>query len=450
MTEGEDQSPISSRGGLFDAWASLLERLFPHPFTLALLITLVTILAATVWTPHGLPELVGFWGDGLWSFLEFGMQMALILVTGQALAEAPLVARGLRYLSSIPKSNTQGVALVSVTAMSCAWANWGFGLIVGALLARQVADALAESLGEEEVCRGLLGAAGYTGLAFWHGGFSGSAPLAVSQPGHPLEDLTGVVSMEQTVFSLNNLALSLVLLVLVPLFLMALSHFGVATKNQPVAPRPKAVPRAAPTGMERMLVLAFAGLALFWWFGVREGLGLNIVIFAFLFLGLISHGSASAYAGALDRATGSISGIVLQFPFYAGIVGIAAKSGLVGLVSNGFVSASHAVESSLGFQPFLIFVFLSAGLANLFVPSGGGQWMIQGPIVIAAAEQLQIDKSTAIMAIAYGDQWTNLLQPFWALPLLSITGLKPAQLLSVTSLLLLYMGAIVSAALLLF
>ena len=446
----EHSSKEPSSGGFFDKWASLLERLFPNPFTLALLLTLVTILAAKIWTPNSFGELVAFWGDGLWDFLGFAMQMALILVTGQALAEAPFVAKGLNFFSNLPKSNTQGVALVSIIAMTAAWANWGFGLIVGALLARQVADALAESLGEEEVCRGLLGAAGYTGLAFWHGGFSGSAPLAVAETGHPLEDITGVLGMQQTVFSAKNLVLSLVLLTLVPLFLMALSHFGVATKNQPVAPRPKAELGEKPSGAEFFLILGFAGLALYWWFSLRVGLGLNTVIFAFLFLGLVSHGSASRYAAAMDRATGSISGIVLQFPFYAGIIGVAAKSGLVGVLSNGFVAASHAVESSLGFQPFLIFVFLSAGLANLFVPSGGGQWMIQGPIVITAAQQLDIDTSSAILAIAYGDQWTNLLQPFWALPLLSITGLKPAQLLSVTSLLLLWMGTIVSIALLLF
>lgn len=375
------------------------------------------------------------------------MQMALILVTGQALAEAPLVSRALDRISARPKTMSQGLVLVSFTAMVCAWLNWGFGLIVGAILARQVADSLASSLGEEAVSRGLLGAAGYTGLAYWHGGLSGSAPLTLAQPGHFLEEQIGVLPLSRTVLSSPNLILSLVLLVLVPVFLVALQHWGLSTTGQEVSPKLAPLEAKKVSFAERALVLMMVALAATWWFLFRDGLGLNAVIFAFLFLGLLAHGSAPSYAQALDRATAGISGIVLQFPFYAGIVGVASESGLVGVVSGGFVSASQNVQEAVGFQPFLIFVFLSAGLANLFVPSGGGQWMIQGPIVLEAANQLGIDPGAATMAVAYGDQWTNLLQPFWALPLLSITGLKPAQLLSVTTLLLLWVGVIISTAL---
>ena len=432
---------------LFASWARLLERVFPDPFTLSLILTLVTLAVAWLWTPHSAGELVSFWGTGLWSFLGFAMQMALILVTGQALAEAPLVARFLARLASLPKGTSQGVALVSFFAMVAAWLNWGFGLIVGALLARQVADSLALRLGEERVSRGLLGAAGYTGLAFWHGGLSGSAPLAVAQTGHFLEEQIGVIPISLTVLSAKNLGLSLALLILVPAFLVALNAAGLAAKKQPVEHRVKLERSGRVTLAERSLVVVISCLALLWWSGYRQGLGLNSVIFCFLFLGLLAHGAASLYARALDRAVGGVSGILLQFPFYAGIVGVASGSGLVRMVSDGFVAASQSVQATLGFQPFLFFVFLSAGLANLFVPSGGGQWMIQGPIVLAAAEELKVDSAAAILAVSYGDQWTNLLQPFWALPLLSITGLKPAQLLSVTTLLLLWVGGIVSLAL---
>jgi short-chain fatty acids transporter len=434
----------------FQVWARLLERLFPDPFTLSLLLTLVTLVVARLWTPHSVGELVSFWGSGLWSFLAFAMQMALILVTGQALAEAPIVANLLARLSSGPQTMSGGVALVSFCAMVAAWLNWGFGLIVGALLARQVADSLAERFGEEVVSRGLLGAAGYAGLAFWHGGLSGSAPLTVAEKGHFLEEQIGVVPLQLTVLSGQNLWLSLALLLLVPAFLVGLNRLGLASTNQPVEPRPHRPESRAIEPSERLLVVVMSLLALAWWVFYRDGLGLNSVIFGFLFLGLLAHGSASLYAGALDRATSGISGIVLQFPFYAGIVGMASESGLVGVVSAGFVTASQSVQETLGFQPFLLFVFLSAGLANLFVPSGGGQWMIQGPIVLSAAKELGIDAPDAILAVSYGDQWTNLLQPFWALPLLSITGLKPAQLLSITTLLLLWVGCIVGLALILF
>ena len=438
----------SRTGSLFSMWASLLERLFPDPFTLSLLLSLATIVFAKIWTPHGFTELVTFWGSGLWDFLRFAMQMALVLVAGQALAESPPVSRLLNKLAGVPKSMSQGVLVVSSFAMLGAWFNWGFGLVVGALLARRVSDSLARLLGEDRVSRPLLGAAGYTGLAFWHAGLSGSAPLAVAQADHLLADKIGALPLASTVFSSQNLVLSALLLVLVPLFLVGLNLVGFVVYGEEVESELELTRFARPKWYELTLVLSVSLLALFWWIHVRPGLGLNIIIFFFLFLGLAAHGSPRSYAAAIDRAVRGISGIVLQFPFYAGIAGVAAKSGLVVLISGQFVSLSQGVESALGFQPFLVFVFLSAGLANLFIPSGGGQWVIQGPVVIEASEKLGLDPGTAIMAIAYGDQWTNLLQPFWALPVLAITGLKPAQLLSVTTLLLIWMGLLVALALL--
>lgn len=442
------KSPQKISESPFSKWAVFLERVFPDPFTLALVLSFVTIALAKFWTPHGLTELVNIWGAGLWNFLKFAMQMALILVTGQALAESPPISRILGRLAALPKTMSQGVWVVCFWAMICAWLNWGFGLVVGALLARRVSDSLALSLGEERVSRGLLGAAGYTGLAFWHGGLSGSAPLAVAQADHALSDTIGIVPLSLTVMSTQNLVLSASLLILVPIFLAGLDRFGLVVYGEEIEADVRPIVDVKPNMREMCLVAAVSLLALFWWVQLRPGLDLNTVMFLFLFIGLAAHGSARSYSAAVDRAIRGVSGIVLQFPFYAGIAAVAAQSGLVTLISEQFVSASQAVQNSLGFQPFFLFVFLSAGLANLFVPSGGGQWVIQGPIVLEAAEKLGLSSDSAIMAIAYGDQWTNLLQPFWALPVLAITGLKPAQLLSVTTLLLVWMGFWVSLALL--
>ena len=439
----QNLSVEASRSGVLGAWAEFLERIFPHPFTLALFLTVLTSGVALVATPATASELVTFWGDGMWDFLKFAMQMLMVLVTGQALAESPLVSKVLQSLASWPKTMSQAVVLVSVAAMVGAWLNWGFGLIVGALLARQVSDRLAACLGEASVSRGLLGAAGYSGLAFWHCGISGSAPLAIAGAGHRLEGKMGVVGLEQTVYSTPNLILAGCLLLSVPLVLVLLSRFRIedsAIVAQTVARDIEPEPRVS--WMARFLVLLVALLAVVWWVRVRQGFGLNSFIFLFLFLGLVLHGSPTQYARAIDRSMGGVGGIVLQFPFYAGIAAIASKSGLVALVSTSFVTLSSSVEQATGFQPFLVFVFLSAGVANLFVPSGGGQWIVQGPIAIEAAQALSVSPSSATMAVAYGDQWTNLLQPFWALPLLSITGLKPAQLMAYTSVLLVWMGGL--------
>ncbi len=438
---------------LFSAWSRLLERLFPDAFTLALVLTLVAGGAAIVLTPYSGFQVLGFWAGGFWEFLTFAMQMVLILVTGQALALAPSVARLIDRLVEVPKSQKVGVVLVCLGAMVGGWLNWGFGLVVGAILARKVSDRLGALLGEDHINRGLIGAAGYTGMAFWHGGLSGSAPLTVATPGHFLDHMVGVLPLSETVFSVDNFSFTLLMLVAVPAFLWYLA--GVIPIGTPLAEtsaeRAKSEEAHGPiTPGQRLLAYTVAAVAAVWWFGFREGLGLDSLNFFFLFLGLLLHGSPVRYAKALDQGMSGVSGIILQFPFYAGIVGLSSGSGLIGQISEIFVDLSRWSQESLGFQPFLIFVFLSAGLVNLFVPSGGGQWMIQGPIVLQAAEQLAIPGSEAVMAVAYGDQWTNLLQPFWALPLLAITGLKPAQLLSVSSLLLLWMGALTCLALMFF
>lgn len=122
---------------------------------------------------------------------------------------------------------------------------------------------------------------------------------------------------------------------------------------------------------------------------------------------------------------GAASGILIQFPLYFGIMGIMKYSGLVGIFSSFLMGISNEVT-------FPLFTFFSAGLVNIFVPSGGGQWAVQGPIIVEAAQNLHIPLGKAIMALAYGDQITNMLQPFWALPLLGITGLKAKDIIPYT------------------
>jgi short-chain fatty acids transporter len=124
-------------------------------------------------------------------------------------------------------------------------------------------------------------------------------------------------------------------------------------------------------------------------------------------------------------------------------MGIMNHSGMVDIMSGFFVSISNETT-------FPIFTFISAGIVNIFVPSGGGQWAVQGPIIIEAANQLNVSIPKSVMALAYGDQLTNMLQPFWALPLLGITGLKAKEILPYTLILLVAGSAIFISGLLIF
>ncbi len=459
------------------------QRWVPDPFVLALLLTLVTLALAVAVTGEGPLEAVGQWGGrlaggevlpgerGFWKLLRFGMQMVLILVTGHALASAPVVGRLIRRVAGLPATARGAVALTALVAMTAGLVNWGLGLIVGALMAREVGRA-ARGRGLR-VHYPLLGAAGYTGLMVWHGGLSGSAPLKVTVASE-VQSLLGDVGLDpvpltHTIFSPMNLALTAALLVAVPLLLGAMLPEGedvvefdpavhggeAAAGGGSGAAGDRAAPRAegAATPAERLersrllawvaaaLALAYLGLYL-----GRVGLGrldLNTMNLAFLALGLLAHGSPRAYADAVAEGVRGASGIILQFPFYAGIMGLMALSGLAEVFVHGVVD----VAGPHSFGPL---TFASAGVVNLFVPSGGGQWAVQGPVVVQAAHALGVEPGKAIMAFAYGDEWTNMLQPFWALPLLAVTGLRASQLIGYTAALMLLVAPLYLGALLVF
>jgi short-chain fatty acids transporter len=333
--------------------------------------------------------------------------------------------------------------------MVAALLNWGLGLIVGAILAREIARS-ARRRGVR-IHYPLVVAAGYTGLLIWHGGLSGSAPVSVATPGHPLESLMGVIPVRETLLSPLNLTVTLFLLVAVPTLLALMAP--ARDEDLEEAPADEAAPPAAPTrertpatALEdsRLLVglIVLAGLGfLIPYFARRgwDGVNLSAINFTFLMAGLLLHGTPRRYAASVDEAVKGVGGILLQFPFYFGIMGMMAGAGLVERLAEGFVSGAGALGALGGpvGSAHAVLTFLSAGLVNLFVPSGGGQWAVQGPVAVEAARRLGTDLPTTVMGLAYGDQLTNMLQPFWALPLLAITRLHARAIIGYTALLML-------------
>ncbi len=428
-------------------------RWVPDPFSIAILLTVLTFALTTLAMGLGLPEVIGFWGGrlaggevlptekGLWKLLAFGMQMCLILVTGHALATSRPVQAAIDRIAAVPRSQGGAIALTSLVAMAAALVNWGLGLIVGALMAREVA--LAARRRGLRVHYPLLGAAGYTGLMVWHGGLSGSAPLTVTQT----KDLASIlgrpdvapITLAETLFSPLNLTVTALLLLAVPVMLAMMAPrepdeiIEIAADDAPArADGPLPPPRTPAERIERSRIvgglLAAAAIAYLVLYLGRIGVArvdLNAINLAFLAAGLLLHGSPRAYAEAVTDGARGCAGIILQFPLYAGIMGMMASSGLVAAMADSVAAAADA--TTLG--PLTL---LSAGAVNLFVPSGGGQWAIQGPIVVQSAEALGVPLGHAIMAFSYGDELTNMLQPFWALPLLGITGLAARDLIGYT------------------
>lgn len=433
----------------------LVKRCLPSPFVFCILLTLAVYAAAVLFGGQTFLEAAGFWSGGLWSLLGFSMQMALILMTGHVLAKAPLVGRALDGLAAKVKTPRTAVAAVTLVALAGCWLNWGFGLIVGAVFAK----ALARQV--KGVDYPLLVASAYSGFLIWHGGLSGSIPLALATEGADLAKLSGgtvqtAIPVAETLFAPFNLLIIAGLIIGLPLLNMAM------LPKSPIVADPEKLREDAPalperstfaqkTDDSRLLALAVVAMGAVYLYGHFSGKGfnlaLNVVIALFLFLGLAAHGTPERYGRAMEESARGISGIVLLFPFYGGIMGLmtgAAEGGtsLAAMLTQTFAAVSNS-------QTFPLLAFWSAGLVNVFVPSGGGQWAVQGPIMLPAGAQLGVSPVVSAMAVAWGDAWTNMIQPFWALPLLGIVGLDARAVMGYCLMALVYSGALISLVFLL-
>ena len=432
----------------------VLERWIPSALTFAIVLTLIVAILAFVLTGASPLEVVTSWGVGLSGLLEFMTQMCLILLLGHILANTGPVQALLTRLARVPGSAAFAYVFVFLVAAIASLITWGLGLVVGALLAREVA-VQARHRGIK-VHFPLLVAAGYSGMVVWHMGYSGSGPLTAATPDSFLAESLGgqIVPVSQTIFSTWNLLATLGVLIVCSVLFYLIAPKG----DAPVYLMPESVdPSAQPSFAEEVLTPAdridasriltlIVGLALVAYlivhFAQGGGLTLDIVNWSFLALIFLLVKNPFELIHLTKNAASNVGEILLQFPLYAGILGIMSGTGLIAVFSDAFVSIANPVS-------FGVLALLSAGLVNFFVPSGGGQFAVQGPIMLDAANQLGVDPSIAIMAVSYGDQWTNMLQPFWALPVLAIAGLKMRDILGYTFITFLGSGVVMALALLL-
>lgn len=429
-----------------------MERWIPSSLSFAIVLSLVVALLALVLTDAGPVQVVQGWGDGLSGLLAFMTRMCLILLLGHMLATTRPMRRLLVRLSRVPSNATGAYVFVFVVAALTSLLNWGLGLVTGALLARETAvQARARGL---KMHFPLLVAAGYSGFVVWHMGYSGSGPLTAATPRSFLADALGgrIIPVSQTMFAPWNIQAALAVIAV-----CALLFRWVAPKNYaaivelPAGVGSGSLAELKPpldTPADRLdasrLPTLFTGLVLTAYLVIhfRQGGGmtLDIVNWTFLALILVLVRGPFEIIELAQQASRHVGEILLQFPLYAGIMGMMASTGLIAVFSDAFVAMA-------GPRSFGVLVLLSAGLVNFFVPSGGGQFAVQGPIMLDAAAKLGVDPSVAIMAVAYGDQWTNMLQPFWALPVLAIAGLKMRDILRYTALTCLGSGVVMAVAL---
>ncbi len=424
----------------------VVNRWLPDPFLFAIILTIVVFIAAMVGTQQGPLAMVKAWGgsSGFWSLLLFSMQMALVLVLGSAMASAKVCKRALGAIASLAKNKMSAILITTFVSTVCCWLNWGFGLIAGALLAKEVARRV------RDVDYPLLIASAYSGFVIWHAGLSGSIPLTISG-GTTIEGVVYQAPNSATIFHPMNLIMVGVILVLMPFINYAMHPHPDQTITVDPALLEEEKERvyvidtpAAKLEHSRILwvITLVLGFAYIIYYFATEGfnLGLNIVNMIFMFLGILLHGDLRRYVDAIGDAASGAAGILLQFPFYAGIMGLMIAENDAGLslakiIANFFVTISNGTT-------FPVLTFLSAGIINFFVPSGGGQWAVQAPIVMPAAEKLGVEIGRAAMAVAWGDQWTNMIQPFWALPALGIAGLSARNIMGYLVIITIFTGVI--------
>ena len=464
-----DPSSASNLERALDAYARGFQRWLPSPFTIAVILTVVAALMAL--RQASAFEVLDAWRQGLWNegLIRFAFQAMFMLVLGHVLALAPPVLKALRKaIDWIVKAPVNAPAKVALLSMVMGWVNWGLGLIAGAILVRGVMDRRRQE-GEgsplASVSLGVLGAAGYTGLLVWHGGLGGSAPLKAAEVGHLASLVPNAIWADQLpeALTLSETALTgwsqavtwtvVVVVVLTFAWLGRRIQGGTANELPEFSREPPAPVNDGPAsggGMAEKLdrsravpyvlgLVCLVGAAVW---ALQSGPlsklafvtpdWINMVL---LGAALLGHGQVRGLLQALDEAISGASGILVQFPLYFGIMGMVSGTGLGAWLAEALVGATPAA-----WLPEALFV--SSGVLNVFVPSGGGQWAVQGPLVLEACHALGVPFERGIMAMAFGDELTNMLQPFWALPLLGITGLSARDILPYTLLVMVVAGAV--------
>lgn len=418
----------------------IFENLMPDPYVFAVLLTFLGALLAWKFAPNATPmSIAAAWYAGVFALFTFAFQMVIMLVAGYALATSPFIHRLLSKLAEIPKTPAAAISLTVLISLVMSWINWGLGLVTAALLAREIAKRV-------RIDFGWLVAAAYSGFVISTEGLSGSIALSQATHGSALnivEKVTGkILPLSETVFTRFNLVPIAVLLVVLPFVFRFLAPTEANTLvADPERLRAEDSLSAQKTNVEKdatiggkldnawilnVLLACFIGFALF--FEIKRlvstggSLDLNTVIMILLVLGLLLHFRPSAYIAAVKNAARTTGPLILQYPLYGGLMGIITTTGLAAVLSKIFINVSTA-------HTLPLFTYLTSLLITLFVPSGGGHWAVQGPFAIPAALKLHSSYAGTTMAVAMGESVANMLQPFFALPILAIAGIKMRRMM---------------------
>jgi short-chain fatty acids transporter len=433
-------------------FTNLMRKYLPDPFVFAIGLTILTVILAMLIEGQGFIAATTSWGSGFWNLLMFTTQMAVILAMGYVLAQAPIIDRFLNKIVSLVHTPRTAIIVATLVGGIGSYLNWGFGLVIGGIIAKKFA------LKIKGIHYPLIIAAAYSGFTLYGLGFSASIPVLISTAGHPMEKAMGVVPLAETIFTAPMLITSLIVIITLPLLNAwlhpkkkeniieihpeAFAEEQVAAASAANALEDKTFANKLNNSRVLSLVIGVLGIVYVVSYFTKGGkLDLNMINFIILFLGIILLGTPAKYVASLNSGIKTISGIILQYPFYAGIMAIMAGSGLVDTIAHWFVQFSTA-------ETLPVWGLISSFFINFFAPSGGGHWVVQGPFMIDAAKELGASISQTSMSVMLGNAWNDLVQPFWILPALALSGLKLKDVMGYTVVMMFWIGIVYTGALL--
>jgi len=423
-----------------EKWHFAMEKVMPDSFIFAILLTFIVFILALTVVQASPGKIVDSWYKGFWAYLAFSMQMVILLIFGYSLAITRIGAKAIDAVTGIAKTPAQAVAVVAAAGAILGAVNWGLGMVAGIFLCIGAARRVKGVHWPLLVASAYIGA---TSTITWS--MSITEPLLLNSPGwgwapdivpsieKEIGQKLAPMPFDQTIYataSLFGLILTPILAVLTcylmhptPERTRSISPEALeklSTQAQFKLEKPKEMSLADKLNWSRTLwilvcIMTFA--AIFLWFRGKRFMQVDLNMYNFIFIGIamLLHENLARFVESVRVAAGAAFGIIMQFPFYAGIFGIMAYTGLLKVVAGWFVAIS---------TPFIypLVTMLSSGIINMFIPSSGGIWMVQGPIMILAANKLGVAFNRVVMAFTAGEVLTNTIQPFWALPLLGATG----------------------------
>lgn len=406
---------------------------------MALILTIIVFTATLLWGRVGPFGAVVAWGKGFWTLLTLMAQFSLTLVVAYAAGVSRPVYRFLNWLGSRPNPNKpwQAIMLMALFSLITAWINWAFTIVISAILVPYIAR------NNPKADYRLLVASAYLGIGcLWHAGISGSGTLISATPDNFLIKsgiLKAAIPTTATVFTLFNSILALLTLILTTAIATAMTPppekaFTVPPEKLDalikieISQKPKVdlTPGIHMDWWPGWNIMTAGGLFIWlgWWF-YTKGLGMwTIDIYNMLFLGLavLFHWRPKPFLNACQEGAKNTWGVLLQFPFYAGMFGMITYTKLGEFLSNLFVSISTP-------KTYLPIIYIYSGIMNYFLPSGGAKWSIEATYLLEAGRKLGISDAAVVLAYSWGDMMTDVIQPFWAIPMLAIVGLKFGQIM---------------------